>query len=173
MDLPFAAVVLAVATFLVMEPLTYVTHRWVMHGFGMAWHRSHHARRHGPFERNDWYPVVFASVTVVAMSIGALVPALSFLLPIGVGVTAYGLAYLFVHDGYIHRRLPGLTGTLPALERLADAHALHHRFGAEPYGMLAPVVPEELQRRAEAAGFVREQGVPLRPERLGEPSSRV
>jgi beta-carotene 3-hydroxylase len=37
------------------------------------------------------------------------------------------------------------------LDRLADAHALHHRFGGEPYGMLVPIVPASVRARAEAA----------------------
>jgi beta-carotene 3-hydroxylase len=141
--------------FLAMEPLTYLVHRFVMHGPGLVWHRSHHVRSgrgvDGGFERNDWYPVVFASSTIAMMLIGSLVPAVGVLLPIGAGITAYGLAYLFVHDVYIHRRLvPGL-GRRRALDRLAGAHAVHHRFGTEPYGMLVPVIPARLRERARAA----------------------
>ena len=161
----FGTLALVLAAFVAMEPITYVVHRWVMHGPGMAWHRSHHARRSGRLERNDWYPVVFASTTIAAMALGALVPAVRFLLPIGVGVTLYGLAYLFVHDVYIHRRIGRLPTTAP-LEQLADAHALHHRFGGEPYGMLAPVVPAALRERARAAGFRRERGTALEVERV-------
>ena len=134
--------------FVVMEPATYLVHRYVMHGPGLVWHRSHHARTASRFERNDLYPVVFASVTIAAMALGVAVSSLATLLPIGVGVTAYGLAYLFVHDGYIHRRLPVLRRRLGPLEHLAEAHALHHRFGSEPYGMLFPVVPARLRERA-------------------------
>lgn len=148
MTLSLASVALTIVAFLAMEPATYLIHRYVMHGPGLVWHRSHHARRAGRFERNDLYPVVFASITISAMALGAFVSVFRPLLPIGVGVTAYGLAYLFVHDGYIHRRLPGLTARIGPLERLAEAHALHHRFGAEPYGMLVPVVPARLRERA-------------------------
>jgi beta-carotene 3-hydroxylase len=56
-----------------------------------------------------------------------------------------------VHDGYIHRRL-GVFGTrrIRSLDRLADAHRIHHLYNAAPYGMLAPVVPAELRERAAA-----------------------
>jgi beta-carotene 3-hydroxylase len=147
-DLPLGALGLVVVAFVVMEPVTYLVHRFVMHGRGMAWHRSHHARRRGAFERNDRYPVVFCALTVAAMAIGSRVPAVGFLVPVGAGVTLYGLAYLFVHDGYIHRRLPGLTARVGWLEGLAEAHAWHHRFGGEPYGMLVPIVPASLRARA-------------------------
>ena len=157
------AVVLA--AFVAMEPVTYVVHRGVMHGPGLGWHRSHHARSTGRFERNDLYPVVFAAATVSVMAVGSLVPGLALLVPIGAGVTAYGLAYLFVHDGYIHRRLPRLTRRISALDRLADAHALHHRFGGEPYGMLFPVVPARLRARAGATSRPR-GATPLDAERV-------
>ena len=141
--------------FVAMEPVTYLVHRFVMHGPGLVWHRSHHARAgrgaDARFERNDWFPVVFASSTITMMLIGSLVPAVSLLVPVGAGITAYGLAYLFVHDIYIHRRLvPGL-GRRRSLERLAGAHDVHHRFGTEPYGMLVPVIPARLRERARTA----------------------
>ena len=59
------------------------------------------------------------------------------------GVTAYGAAYATVHDLYIHGRFVRLP-TIRPLEHLRHAHALHHRFGGEPYGMLCPIVPREL-----------------------------
>ena len=142
---------LTLFAFVAMEPVTYVLHRFVMHGPGLVWHRSHHARRVGLLERNDLYPVVFATTTISVMALGAFVDLLRPLLWIGLGVTLYGMAYLFVHDGYIHRRLPGLTARVTPLERLAEAHALHHRFGAEPYGMLFPIVPADLRDRAQAS----------------------
>lgn len=135
----------------VMEPVTYLAHRFVMHGFAMAWHRSHHRRRLGRFERNDLFPVVFAGMSMMAIAAGFNVPALAVLVPVVVGVGAYGAAYLFVHDLYIHRRLARFTARWAALDRLAAAHDLHHRFGGEPYGMLLPVVPASLRARAAGA----------------------
>ena len=44
------AVVLAVVAFAAMEPVTAATHRFVMHGVGMALHRSHHRRTHRGWE---------------------------------------------------------------------------------------------------------------------------
>ncbi|MST32348.1 beta-carotene hydroxylase [Acidimicrobiaceae bacterium USS-CC1] len=140
--------------FVVMEPLTYAAHRWVMHGAGWVLHRSHHRRRRidswrDRFEANDWFPVMFATGTVAAMAVGAGVESASVLVPVGVGVTLYGAAYAFVHDVYIHARV-GRLPVLAPLERLRDAHAIHHLFGGEPYGMLCPIVPRELRERAAA-----------------------
>ena len=35
-------VLVAVAALVLMEPVTALIHRFVMHGFAMGWHRSHH-----------------------------------------------------------------------------------------------------------------------------------
>lgn len=133
-----------------MEGITYLLHRFVMHGFGMRIHRSHHRARTSTFEANDLYPVAMAAVTVLATTAGASLPSLHLLFLAGVGVSLYGAAYLFVHDVYIHARL----GPLPqvaVLEHLKRAHAVHHLYGGEPYGMLVPVVPRRLRERAARA----------------------
>ncbi len=136
-----------------MEPVTYAAHRWVMHGAGWVLHRSHHRRGRPPatwveqVEANDWFPVMFAALTIVAMAIGTVSHPVRLFVPVGVGVTAYGAAYAFVHDLYIHGRFVRLPALRP-LDHLRQAHALHHRFGGEPYGMLCPIVPGALRARA-------------------------
>jgi beta-carotene 3-hydroxylase len=156
------ALVVVLVVAVVMEPVTYAVHRWVMHGPGLGWHRSHHRssgagldRSQARFERNDLYPVTFAGVTVLALAAGFNLPGAAGLVPVALGVTAYGLAYLAVHDLYIHRRLPGLRFRSARLDRLADAHALHHRFGGEPYGMLVPVVPRSVRARSTSEPLAR------------------
>ena len=151
-----SVLVVVVASFAVMEPVTYLAHRYVMHGLGRRLHRSHHRRwpsraPEEPFlEANDAFPAVFAAVVMLAMAIGFNVDGFTVLLPITVGVTLYGLAYALVHDGYIHRRFPAPRRSA-LLDRLAAAHDLHHRFGGEPYGMLVPIVPASVRERAAAA----------------------
>jgi beta-carotene 3-hydroxylase len=143
----------AVAVLVLMEPVTALVHRFVMHGFGMGWHRSHHEPPRRVLEANDLFPVVFAAATIVLLSIGVYVPgAPSLLVPIGVGITAYGAAYLLVHDVVIHRRLAFLPLPDALLRRWREAHNVHHLFARAPYGFLAPVVPVELRRRAAERG---------------------
>ena len=142
--------VVATVSLLAMEPAVALAHRRAMHGWAWGWHRSHHRRAGGQVEANDLFPVVFAAATVAAMAAGAIVDPLAPLLWAGSGVTAYGIAYLVVHDLYIHRRLgvlPGASGSL--ISRLAEAHRIHHLYGREPYGFLLPVVPGELRARAQ------------------------
>lgn len=140
---------IALVAFVMMEPVTAATHRWVMHGIGEFLHRSHHRRLVTVFEANDWYPVMFAATVNVGFLAGFNWNGFGSLVPVGLGVTAYGFAYALVHDVYIHGRFGWFDGRhVPAFERLADAHRIHHLYNAAPYGMLMPVVPAELRARA-------------------------
>jgi len=143
-------VAIAVAALVLMEPFTALAHRVVFHGFGLGWHRSHHEPPRAVLEANDLFPVVFAALTVGVLSIGVWVGGGEVLVPLGIGVTAYGAAYLLVHDVVIHRRLPWLPITDRLGTRLRRAHNVHHLYGRAPYGFLAPVVPRALASRAEA-----------------------
>jgi beta-carotene 3-hydroxylase len=157
------------AAFVVMEPVAYLGHRFVMHGIGWALHRSHHRLRKAGrwLEANDAFPAAFAALTVSAMAIGTSKRRLRILVPVGAGVTAYGAAYFFVHDVSAHGRLGGPAPGGPVAE-LARRHWLHHRFGGEPYGMLAPVLPSELKARAVAEGLIGKGAAdrPIGPRRV-------
>jgi beta-carotene 3-hydroxylase len=136
------SVVLVIAAFTVMEPVTAGTHRFVMHGPGIVLHRSHHRRTHRGWERNDAFPVMFAALVCIGLWLGFHTPRLADLVPLGVGITLYGAAYALVHDVYIHRRLRCFgERRVPGLERLATAHDVHHRTGGAPFGMLVPIEP--------------------------------
>jgi beta-carotene 3-hydroxylase len=148
------AVVLA--TIVVMEPAVALTHRFVMHGAGWAWHRSHHQPPRAMLEANDLFPVAFAAATVGVMAVGSSVTGLGLLLWFGVGVSAYGAAYLVVHDICIHGRLGRSVLVGPYLRWVAASHAVHHRYGREPYGFLVPIVPAARRERGQASG--REAG---------------
>jgi beta-carotene 3-hydroxylase len=136
-----------IAPFAAMEGVSYAAHRWVMHGNGIAWHASHHRPATARLERNDLFPAVF-SVVGFGLFLAAL--AWPVLRPVAIGVTAYGLAYLVVHEVFIHRRIDVPLPRWRYFAWLRRSHALHHRYGAEPYGMLLPVVPRSLRERAAA-----------------------
>ena len=123
--------VLVAVGFVLMEPVTYATHRWVMHSpVGMRLHRSHHTGRHDRLEANDAFPLLFVTIGIVL--------AVSGLWQVAIGTLLYGIAYALVHDVYAHRRL-GAVRRVPVVERLAAAHAVHHQTSGEPYGMLLPL----------------------------------
>jgi hypothetical protein len=45
------------------------------------------------------------------------------LLPQGLGITLFGMAYMFAHDGLVHRRFPvGPIADVPYFRRVAAAH---------------------------------------------------
>ncbi|MDP1819144.1 MAG: sterol desaturase family protein [Acidimicrobiales bacterium] len=127
-----------VAAFLVMEAVSYATHRWVMHGVGMGWHRSHHAPPAGRLERNDLFPVCFSVLGFGAFLAAALLGSATLYWLAG-GITLYGAAYLFVHEVFIHRRVSVRLPPVAYLGWLREAHRDHHVSGGEPYGMLLPV----------------------------------
>ncbi len=161
------AALVVVAAFAGMEGVSYLTHRFVMHGFGIGIHRSHHAPSDGGFELNDLYPLMFSSVAIMAFTAGTFLPSLRPLVLAGIGITLYGVAYLFVHEIYIHRRLRVFRREVRLLEWMKRCHRVHHLFGGEPYGMLLPLVPKKLQRRAEQATwdpFLRPAEVPGRAD---------
>jgi beta-carotene 3-hydroxylase len=133
------------ASFAAMELVSYATHRWVMHGPGMTWHRSHHHPSGKRWERNDLFPLCFAAVGMSLFGLGLVVPPV---LAVAQGITLYGVAYGVVHDLVIHRRFGVAVPDWPYVRWLRASHAVHHRFGGEPYGMLLPVVPRRLRMRA-------------------------
>lgn len=143
------ATVTVLGAMLAMEAVSYLTHRFIMHQFGMSLHRSHHQPSTGGFERNDWYPLMFSSVAVGAFALGTALPSAAVLEVAG-GITVYGAAYFFVHELYIHRRIAIVVPHYRLFELLKRCHRVHHVFGGEPYGMLIPYVPRRLRERAEA-----------------------
>lgn len=140
---------IAVATVAAMEAVAYLVHRYVMHGFGWGWHRSHHEPRDGIFERNDLYAVVFAVLSMILFALGEAWPPLWW---VGVGMAGYGIIYAIFHDGLVHRRIPLLPVPRSGyLKHLVQAHRLHHavreRDGAVSFGFLyAPPLPRLKQQ---------------------------
>lgn len=63
---------------------------------------------------------------------------------LGLGITLFGMAYMFVHDGLVHRRFPvGPMADVPMMKKVAAAHMIHHtdKYGGLPFGMfLGPQV---------------------------------
>ena len=130
--------------FLGMEAVTYVVHRYVMHGALERLHRSHHRNAAAEFARkspepNDAFPLAFSVVVIVGLAVGFNVDGFTWLLPLLVGVTSYGIVYTVIHDGIIHGRIGWMKRLhLSWAVSLDTAHREHHRSNGEPYGMLFP-----------------------------------
>ena len=135
---------IALATLVAMEGVAWAAHKYVMHGWGWGWHRSHHETRTGWFERNDLYAVCFAGLAILLMWLGRDGYGPTFW--VGVGMTAYGVIYYLVHDGLVHQRWPLRWQPKGGyLKRLVRAHRLHHavdgRDGCVSFGFVyAPPV---------------------------------
>lgn len=138
-----------------MEGFAWVMHRHVMHGFLWSWHRSHHEPRTGMFELNDLFAVVFATPAIVAIYFGA--NGVAWLLPIGLGITAYGAIYFVFHDGMVHQRFKVPLGRSRYWKQLIQAHRIHHavhtKDGAVSFGFLLARPVRELKAK------LREKGV--------------
>lgn len=111
-----------------MEGATWLIHKYVMHGFLWVLHRDHHDHSNdGPFERNDWFFVIFA-IPAIALLYSGLRQNFNPLFYIGLGITFYGIAYFVVHDIFIHQRAKVLTHTQnPYLLAIKRAHKQHHK----------------------------------------------
>jgi beta-carotene 3-hydroxylase len=120
--LEIIAVVLA--TVIGMELWAWYAHKYIMHGWGWAWHRDHHEPHDNTLEKNDLFAVVFGSFAAFLFIVGSLWSDLLWW--IAVGITLYGAIYTLVHDGLVHQRYFRWVPKRGYAKRLVQAHKLHH-----------------------------------------------
>lgn len=120
---------LVLLVFVLMEPITWFIHKYVMHGFLWFLHKDHHDHSHkGSVEKNDYFFVIFAIPTIALMYFGSL-NSYNYLFFVGVGIMLYGMAYFFVHDVFIHQRLNYFKRIKhPYFLALRRAHKQHHKY---------------------------------------------
>jgi beta-carotene 3-hydroxylase len=127
-------------TFSAMEALAYFAHKYLFHGALWFLHKSHHFPRKGAFELNDLFGIFFIPISMALMG-GWLAPdRVETTFPIGLGMTAYGAVYLFLHDIFTHRRIISINSRNKWLHEMRAAHRSHHssleKKGQEPYGFV-------------------------------------
>jgi beta-carotene 3-hydroxylase len=149
------AVALTVAA--AMELWAAFLHGRVWHHALWRVHRSHHARRVGRFESNDILSSLHAPIAIALILYGCLgAPGVlrEIAFGAGLGMTLFGFAYVIVHDGLVHGRLPvsGLA-KIPYFARIREAHLEHHARGREPFGLF--LGPREIARAARATEHER------------------
>ena len=144
---------IVIATIAFMELFSIVAHKYIMHGFGWGWHRSHHEPRTGIFEKNDLYAAVFAVLAIILIALGnaGWYP----LQWVGAGMTAYGVLYFVAHDGLVHRRWPfKVVPRKGYFKRLYQAHRMHHavegKEGAVSFGFLYAPPVTKLKQQLQA-----------------------
>ncbi len=132
------------STFFAMEFAAWALHKYVMHGFLWWLHEDHHViNKKRWWQLNDAFAIFFAVPSFFSILFSALY-RLPLLGAFGFGIMAYGIAYFFVHEIIIHRRVE-----IKALNKgiyiqgVKRAHHVHHSIrtqnGAKNFGML--IVP--------------------------------
>ena len=120
-------IAIALATFVLMEGLTWCLHRFVMHGFLWSLHKDHHQKEPGLFEKNDAFFLIFAIPSWLFIMLGVIYHAY-WSIAIGSGLTLYGIAYFIVHDVIIHQRVKWFSRSNNNYVRtIRWAHKMHHK----------------------------------------------
>lgn len=136
----FVSVAVALVVAPLMELWARFLHGRVWHGVLFSVHKSHHEPRLGRFEANDVLSVTHAPIAAALIVVGCVMHGTlgAVLRGVGAGMTLFGVAYVVVHDGFVHERLPvEWLARFRYFRRLRGAHRVHHRNGAAPYGLFA------------------------------------
>ncbi|MEK7727245.1 MAG: sterol desaturase family protein [candidate division KSB1 bacterium] len=129
-------------SFVAMELVAWLTHKYLMHGPLWTLHRDHHQKDRERFwERNDFFFLIFATPGMLLIYLGVQHGALDARLWAGFGISLYGMAYVIMHDLFIHQRMKVFTRTDNAyLRAVRKAHKVHHKHldkeEGECFGML-------------------------------------
>ena len=133
-------VFITLLTFCIMEGVTWLTHRFVMHGFLWYLHEDHHKKGTGFFEKNDAFFIIFAIPSWLCIMLGSM-NQVYWVVAIGAGIALYGFAYFLVHEIIIHQRFKLFTRSNSRyIKAIRWAHKMHHKHinkeEGESFGML-------------------------------------
>jgi beta-carotene 3-hydroxylase len=133
-------IVIMFLTFAAMEAITWLTHKYIMHGFLWYLHQDHHQPSGNVFEKNDAFFLIFAIPSWLCIMLG-LQHQNYVAAAIGFGIALYGLAYFIVHEVIIHQRIKWFTRSKNKYIRaIRWAHKMHHKhldkYEGESFGML-------------------------------------
>jgi beta-carotene 3-hydroxylase len=136
----FLFIAIILLTFIIMEGITWATHRYVMHGFLWYLHEDHHNPTGHTFEKNDAFFLIFAVPSWLSIMLG-LQNQVYWVAAIGFGIALYGLGYFIVHEVIIHQRFKWFTRSNNTYIRtIRWAHKMHHKHlgkhDGESFGML-------------------------------------
>lgn len=141
-----------VLTVAAMEGVAWCAHKYIMHGWGWAWHRDHHEPHDNKLEKNDLFGVVFGVFSIGLFTYGFLYSPLLWW--VAMGITLYGVIYTIIHDGIVHQRFWRWTPKHGYAKRLVQAHRLHHatvgRDGGVSFGFVIAGNPVKLKAALRA-----------------------
>jgi beta-carotene 3-hydroxylase len=160
------------ASVLVMEGVAWASHKYIMHGFGWAWHRDHHEPHDNALEKNDLFGLFGAVTSITFFALGSPmimgVAAWPVATWIGLGVLIYGVIYTLVHDGLVHQRYFHFVPKRGYAKRLVQAHKLHHatigKRGGVSFGFVFARDPATLKAELKAQ---REAGLAIVRDAVG------
>lgn len=119
---------ITIVIFCTMEGITWLTHRYIMHGFLWYLHKDHHQPHNSKLERNDWFAFIFAVPCIILFYYGG-VQGHTWLTYIAMGILLYGIAYFLVHDVIIHQRIKWLRNSKNSYIRaMRWGHKMHHKY---------------------------------------------
>ena len=129
-----------ILSILFMECIAILSHKYIMHGPGWFLHKSHHTKNTSFFELNDYYFIIFSLPSILNIVLGILNNN-PILLSIGLGILAYGLIYICLHDIMVHKRLGfSIKPTNKYLMKIKHSHLKHHsnktKNGATNFGFI-------------------------------------
>lgn len=93
--------------FATMEFVAWFSHKYIMHGFLWVLHKDHHDKKYKEQERlekNDYFFVIFAMPAIVGFIYASYYPGI-YITAIAMGISLYGMVYVFIHDILIHKRI--------------------------------------------------------------------
>jgi beta-carotene 3-hydroxylase len=133
-------ILITLFTFVLMEGITWLTHRFIMHGFLWYLHEDHHKPTGNKLEKNDAFFLIFAIPSWLCIMLG-LQNKIYWVAAIGFGIALYGLAYFIVHEVIIHQRFKWFTRSNNSyVKTIRWAHKMHHKHldkhQGESFGML-------------------------------------
>lgn len=144
----FAILAIILAALIGMELFAWWAHKYIMHGWGWAWHRDHHEPHDNVLEKNDLFAVVFGTIVFFMFLIGFYVSAALWWAAFG--ITLYGVIYTLVHDGLVHQRYFKWVPKRGYAKRLVQAHKLHHatvgKEGGVSFGFVFARDPQVLKQ---------------------------
>ena len=160
------------ASVVAMEFIAWGAHKYIMHGFGWAWHRDHHEPHDNKLEKNDLYGIAGAVMSISMFAIGSpMIMGTSAWEPgtwIGLGILFYGIIYTLIDDGLVHQRYFKYVPKRGYAKRLVQAHKLHHatigKEGGVSFGFVFARDPAKLKAELREQ---REAGVAVVRDAVG------
>ncbi|MDP2041328.1 MAG: sterol desaturase family protein [Algoriphagus sp.] len=136
--------------FAAMEFSGWFIHKYLMHGPLWMIHKTHHQPSKSFFELNDLFSLLFGSVALILIVLGA--ELFDYRFWIGMGISLYGVLYFVLHDVLVHRRLKWFDRPRNTfLKGIFKAHQAHHRTNqkedAVSFGLF--VVPKKFFKNEE------------------------